>query len=105
MIGSKIIAPLIKGKKYRILLTEFTDQLRTSKSFRDRQLYIYIAMSAYSSDNDIFKKHFAKNIAVEMEDEKCKCVQIVLAKLCNLVAKDYSKSLEKIRTKLLIDND
>lgn len=36
VIGSKIIAPLIKGKKYRALLTEFTDTLRASKNFRDR---------------------------------------------------------------------
>ena len=36
VIGAKIIAPLIKGKKYRGLLTTYTDKLRTSKSFRDR---------------------------------------------------------------------
>lgn len=36
VVGSKIIAPLIKGKKYRTLLTTFTDTLRTSKNFRDR---------------------------------------------------------------------
>lgn len=36
VVGSKIIAPLIKGKKYRNLLTSFTDNLRTSKNFRDR---------------------------------------------------------------------
>jgi hypothetical protein len=43
VVGSKIIAPLIKGKKYRILLTTFTDNLRTSKNFRDRQIYLNIA--------------------------------------------------------------
>ena len=43
VVGSKIIAPLIKGKKYRILLTSFTDTLRTSKNFRDRQIYLNIA--------------------------------------------------------------
>lgn len=43
VVGSKIIAPLIKGKKYRILLTSFTDSLRTSKNFRDRQIYLNIA--------------------------------------------------------------
>ena len=42
-VGTKIIAPLIKGKKYRILLTTFTDNLRTSKNFRDRQIYLNIA--------------------------------------------------------------
>ena len=36
VVGSKIVAPLIKGKKYRNLLTTFTDNLRTSKNFRDR---------------------------------------------------------------------
>jgi len=36
VVGSKIIAPLIKGKKYRNLLTTLTDNLRTSKNFRDR---------------------------------------------------------------------
>ena len=40
VIGSKIVSPLIKGKKYRALLTSFTDELRLSKHFRDRQLYI-----------------------------------------------------------------
>ena len=36
VLGSKIIAQLIKGKKYRALLTSFTDELRTSKYFRER---------------------------------------------------------------------
>ena len=36
VLGQKIIAPLIKGKKYRALLTTFTDELRLSKNFRDR---------------------------------------------------------------------
>ena len=39
-LGQKIIAPLIKGKKYRALLTTFTDELRLSKNFRDRQIYV-----------------------------------------------------------------
>lgn len=34
VLGAKIVAPLIKGKKYRALLTDFTDELRTSKNFR-----------------------------------------------------------------------
>lgn len=105
VLGAKIIAPLIKGKKYRAVLTAFVDELRTSKNFRNRQIYLYIALSTYKADNEIFKKHFAKNIAADLENEKCKCVQIVLAKLCNEVKKDYSKSLEKIRNKLLSDKD
>lgn len=36
VIGSKIIVPLIKGKKYRAILTNFTDELRVSKHFRER---------------------------------------------------------------------
>ena len=71
LLGSKIVAPLIKGKKYRALLTTFTDKLRTSKSFRDRQIYVLIAESTYLADNEIFKKHFAKNIAADLENEKC----------------------------------
>jgi hypothetical protein len=105
ILGSKVVAPLIKGKKYRALLTDFTDELRTSKNFRHRQIYLYIAMSAYEVDNEVFKKHFAKNIGNDMENEPCKCVKIVMAKLCNTVPKDYSKSLEKIRSKLLADGD
>ena len=40
-----------------------------------------------------------------MENEKCKCVQIALAKLCNKVNEGYSKSLDKVRQKLILDND
>lgn len=36
VLGAKIVAPLIKGKKYRAMLTSFTDDLRASKNFRDR---------------------------------------------------------------------
>jgi hypothetical protein len=44
ILGSKIVAPLIKGKKYRAVLTNYTDKLRSSKNFRDRQIYVYIAL-------------------------------------------------------------
>lgn len=97
VLGSKIVAPLIKGKKYRSLLTSFTDDLRNSKNFRDRQVYLQIAISTYESDNEIFKKHFAKNIAQDMETDSCRCVQIMLANLCNEVKDGYSKSLDKVR--------
>ena len=50
-------------------MTTYTDNLRISKYFRDRQIYINIAMSTYYSDNEIFKKHFAKNIAADLENE------------------------------------
>lgn len=105
VIGSKIVAPLIKGKKYRNLLTTFTDDLRTSKNFRDRQIYINIALSTYEADKEIFKKHFAKNIASDLENEKCFCVKITLARLCNSVTEGYSKSLDKVRLKLIEEND
>ena len=97
VLGSKIVASLIKGKKYRAILTEYTDKLRVSKFFRDRQVYLCIAKSTYQSDNEIFKKHFAKNIATDMENEKCATVLIAMAKLCNEVKDGYSKSLDKIR--------
>ena len=56
-----------------------------------------VAHATYKSDNEIFKKHFAKNIAADLENDKCKCVKIVLAKLCNDVKDGYSKSLDKVR--------
>ena len=105
VLGSKIVAPLIKGKKYRALLTEFTDELRKSKNFRNRIIYLEVALATYKSDNEIFKKHFAKNIAADLEAEKCKCVQIVLARLCESVPDGYSKSLDKVRVKLIADKD
>ena len=39
-----------------------------------------------------------------MELETCKCVQIMIAKLCNEVKDGYSKSLDKVRQKLMQDN-
>ena len=105
VLGSKIIAPLIKGKKYRTILTNFTDELRLSNNFRERQIYIEVAISTYLTDSEIFKKHFAKNIATDLENEKCKCVKISLAKLCNEVPLAYSKSLDRIRNKLISEGD
>lgn len=105
VLGGKIVAPLIKGKKHRGLLTTFTDDLRTSKNFRDRQIYLQVGISAFEVDNEIFKKHFAKNIGNDMEDEKCQCVKIMLSKMCNVVKEGYSKSIDKIRTKLQADDD
>jgi hypothetical protein len=97
VLGAKIVAPLIKGKKYRGMLTTFTDELRSAKNFRERQLYVEVATSTYIIDNEIFKKHFAKNIAADLETEKCRCVQIALARLCETVPNGYSKSLDKVR--------
>lgn len=86
-------------------MTTFTDELRSSKKFRDRCLYVETAIATYQGDNDIFKKHFAKNIAADLEGESCKCVKITLAKLCNVVPDGYSKSLDKVRAKLLSEDD
>lgn len=36
VLGSKIVAQLIKGKKYRGILTDFCDKMRSSTCFRDR---------------------------------------------------------------------
>ena len=105
VLGSKVVANLIKGKKYRAVLTEYTDKLRLSKFFRDRQVYLWIAKSTHEADSEIFKKHFAKNIATDMDNEKCVTVLISMAKLCNVVKDGYSKSLDKIRIKLLKDAD
>lgn len=68
-------------------------------------MYLQTAMSVYEVDNEIFKKHFAKNIGIDFENEKCKCVKIMLSKLCNIVTKDYCRSLEKIRSKLIEEKD
>ena len=40
-----------------------------------------------------------------MENERCKCILISLAMLCSEVPEGYSKSLDKIRTRLIEDND
>ena len=44
-------------------------------------------------------------MAQDLEQETCKCVKISLAKICNTVKEGYSKSLDKIRLKLIADND
>ena len=97
MFGTKVVAPLIKGKKHRKPLTTYVDNLRLSKNFRDRQLYLLIARATFRSDQEIFKKHFAKSIGTEMLTERFKVVRILLAKLCNEVPASYSKSIDKVR--------
>ena len=64
-----------------------------------------MGISTFEGDNEIFKKHFAKNIGNDMEAEKCQCVKIMLSKMCNVVKEGYSKSIDKIRTKLQADDD
>lgn len=69
-----MVAPFIKGKKLRKPLTTFVDNLRTSKNFRNRQLYLVIARATFKADAEIFKKHFAKAIGTDMISEKVKVV-------------------------------
>lgn len=101
MYGKLVVSSLIKQKKYRKEITDFIDQLRLSKNFRDRQMYIKIAKSTFKADNEIFKKHFAKSIATDMETEKVKVVQIALAKMLYKVPNGYSRSCEKMKEKML----
>ena len=96
MLGTKVVAPLIKNKKYRKDLTDFVDLLRLSPNFRDRQMYITVAETAFKADKEIYKKHFAKAIGNEMRDEKVAVVQMMIVKLCAIVPKGYSRSTDII---------
>lgn len=60
-------------------------------------MYITIAKSSYKTNNEIFKKFFAKNIGLELIHEKVKVVKIDLARLCNKVNEGFSKSMDKLR--------
>jgi hypothetical protein len=55
-------------------LTTFIDNLRNSKNFRERQLYLVIARATFKVDPEIFKKHFAKAIGSDMITDKVKVV-------------------------------
>ena len=101
--GKHIIPPFIKLKKYREHFTEYINLLRLSKNFRDRQMYIKIARHTYRADNEIFKKHFAKNMGNDMIGEKVKVVQITLAKLLMKIPASYSRSSDKLREHLMKD--
>ena len=46
-LGGKVVAKLIRQKKYRKDLTDYVDSLRQSTNFRDRQMYITIAQAAF----------------------------------------------------------
>jgi hypothetical protein len=95
-----VIAPLIKVKVYRKTMTDFIDELRVSKTFRDRQMYVIIAIATFEADNDTYKKHFAKSMASDMSEEKVQMVRILMAKLVGLVPKGYSKSTDKLNEAL-----
>ena len=50
VFGKHVVAPLIRSKKYRKDLTDFVDTLRQSTNFRDRQMYLTVAQSAFEVD-------------------------------------------------------
>jgi hypothetical protein len=96
ILGTRVIAPLIKNKGHRKKMTDFIDELRTSKTFRDRQMYVIIANATFKADSDIFKKHFAKAMGNEMINEKVAVVRILMAKLIGKVPRGFSKSADKL---------
>jgi hypothetical protein len=59
-------------------------------------MYVVIATAVYKEDKDIFKKHFAKSMGLEMIDEKVNAVKIMMAKLVSKVPRGYSKSTDKV---------
>jgi hypothetical protein len=95
VLGGRVIANLIKDKRYRKPLTDFIDELRISPNFRDRQMYLVTARAALKADKEVFKKHFAKAIGNEMCLEKVTIVKILMAKLVSKVERGYSKSADK----------
>ena len=96
VLGGKVVAKLIRSKKYRKDLTDYVDSLRQSTNFRDRQMYLTIASAAFEVDEEIYKKHFAKAIGNEMCSERCTIVKMMIAKLAQRVPTGYSKSTDKI---------
>lgn len=96
VFGKQVVAKLIRSKKYRKDLTDYVDSLRQSTNFRDRQMYLYIAQSAFEADEEIYKKHFAKAIGNEMLEERVTLVKVMIAKLASRVPNGYSKSTDKI---------
>ena len=55
---------------YRKRMTDFIDELRVSKTFRDRQMYVIIASATFDADKETYKKHFAKAMGADMAEEK-----------------------------------
>lgn len=101
LYGGIVVPCLVKQKKYRQQITEFVDQLRRGKNFRDRQVYLKIAKSTLKADKEVFKKYFAKSIGTEMCNEKVKVVQVMMAKLMMRVTPGYSRSCDKVREHLV----
>jgi hypothetical protein len=101
LYGANVVCPLIKQKKYREGITEYMTTLRTSKVFRDRQMYLHIATAAFHQDQEVFKKHFAKSIGLDLINEPCKLVQITLAQHVMKIPQGFSRSTDKVREHLL----
>ena len=66
-------------------------------------MYVICAKSAFKADQEIFKKHFAKNMGNDMVTEKVCVVKLMLAKLVAKVPRGYSKSTDKIFEAFLND--
>ena len=64
-------------------------------------MYITIGKAAFKEDAEVFKKHFAKSIGIDLLEEKVKVVQISLAKLLKKVPKGSIRSCDKVRDHLL----
>jgi len=96
VFGTRVVAKLIRQKKYRKDLTDYVDTLRQSPNFRDRQMYVTVAHAAFEVEDEIYKKHFAKAIGNEMINEKIIAVKMLIAKLVQAVPISYSKSTDKI---------
>lgn len=63
-------------------------------------MYITVGEFAYLSDPEIFKKHFAKSMGIDMLEEKVKVVQITLAKMIFKVKEGEIRSVDKLRDHL-----
>ena len=64
-------------------------------------MYLHIAKASYRGEQEVFKKHFAKAIGIDMIDEKVKVVQITMAKLVMKITPGYSRSVDKVKEHLL----
>ena len=74
VLGTLVVPAYIKNKKQKGCLNQFLDKLRTANCFRERQLYLFIAQATAKANPEIFKKHFAKVIGLDMLNEKTVCV-------------------------------
>ena len=64
-------------------------------------MYLHIGTAAYQGDPEIFKKHFAKSIGIDLLNEPVKVVQITLAQQVQKIPVGFSRSVDKVREHLL----